>query len=296
MKSRSLIITLVCALLIMTFPIIAGAAQTNVNVVVQNSERADQLSIGPKVNWADGVIVAKGTSAPGQPMALSRRAATIDAQRNLLEIINGVEIDSETTMKNLTIASDVVTSRVHAVIKGARIIKEQVNPDGSYEVTMAVNLLGPNSVTEVVNNAMISPQPTPFPVPSQNYRPVPNMPIYTGLVIDARSLGLIGPLPGPRIFDESGTVMYGYGMPIDRQISTGLVDYAYDADSWSLLTDGAYQRVGNHPLVIKAIVLRDDNKNVIISKADADRILDANKTGGFLQKAAVVFECDGLNL
>ena len=49
-----------------------------------------------------------------------------------------------------------------------------------------------------------------------------------------------------------------------------------------------------HALVVKAVAGKSGNNNanpvnVVISPEDADRILLANQSGGFLQRAAVMF-------
>ena len=61
-----------------------------------------------------------------QARLMARRAAISDAQRNLAEQIAGVQVDSETTVQNLQVSSDIVKSRVSALLKGAKVISESV--------------------------------------------------------------------------------------------------------------------------------------------------------------------------
>ena len=58
--------------------------------------------------------VAQGSR--GKMMA--RRAATLDAQRNLVEMIEGVRITSGTTVKDMTLQSDILGSRVKGMLRG----------------------------------------------------------------------------------------------------------------------------------------------------------------------------------
>lgn len=129
-----------------------------------------------QVNWekgADSEVVAMGIGLPpqnavgAQGKVLARRAAVVDAQRNLVETINGVQVDAETTVENLMVTSDVVKTRVAGLIKGATIVSEQQNPDGSYSVIMRVPIygvsgsLGAAIVDEALKNA---PEPAPAPL------------------------------------------------------------------------------------------------------------------------------------
>ncbi|MBR5909725.1 MAG: LPP20 family lipoprotein, partial [Schwartzia sp.] len=79
-----------------------------------------------------------------QARLMARRAAIADAQRNLAEQIAGVQVDSETTVQNLQVSSDVVKTRVSALLKGAKIISESAE-DGAYHVVMALPLYGVNN-------------------------------------------------------------------------------------------------------------------------------------------------------
>ena len=71
---------------------------------IVESKVTDQIGDKGLVNYEEGYIEAVGTGAPPQqyygkpqarPMAL--RAAQVDAYRNLLETVQGVQIDSQTT-------------------------------------------------------------------------------------------------------------------------------------------------------------------------------------------------------
>jgi hypothetical protein len=76
----------------------------------------------------------------GQTKLMARRAAKVDALRNLLEVVYGIQIDARTTVRDFVTQSDVVRSRVRAVIQGAREVDYQVQADGTAEVTVEVTL------------------------------------------------------------------------------------------------------------------------------------------------------------
>ncbi|MDR1620855.1 MAG: hypothetical protein LBS00_00610 [Synergistaceae bacterium] len=56
-----------------------------------------------------------------QGKALARRGAIVDLQRNLLETLKGVQIDSRTTLDNF-MADDFVRQEVEGMIKGVEIL------------------------------------------------------------------------------------------------------------------------------------------------------------------------------
>ena len=74
--------------------------------------------------------------------ALARRAAFVDAYRYLAEAVQGVQVDADTVMQDLVIKNDTVRIQVSTLIKGAKIVREHENADGSYSVTMTLPLYG----------------------------------------------------------------------------------------------------------------------------------------------------------
>lgn len=75
-----------------------------------------------------------------QRRLMAKRAAKVDALRNLTEIIYGLQIDSRTTVRDFVTQSDLIRSRVSAVIQGAQEIDYRELPDGTAEVTMEITL------------------------------------------------------------------------------------------------------------------------------------------------------------
>lgn len=275
----------------------AAFAETNVSFTVTQVS-LEQTGQTGRVNWEQGpqgTVEAIGIGLPpanvqnmAQARALSRRAAIVDAYRNLGETIQGVQVNSETTMQQLAISSDVVNTRMSAMIRGARILRELPQPDGSYQIVMAVNLYGPGSVAEIALDATRPAQIQNFPPVRSNEPASPTVSVYTGVIIDARGLELV-PTFSPGVYDETGRIVYGH-LYIDqnRAISEGMVEYSLDDKMFQEAVQGG-SRAGTRPMVIKAKAVRDHGCNVIISDSDADRMLKANEGAGFLRKLAVVF-------
>ena len=277
-------------------PAIASADDVSVQVKVQQNAKGS-------VNWEKGAeadVEAWGVGLPPVNMpaergaALALRAATVDAYRQLAEIIKGVQVDSETTMRDLSVESDVVTAKVEALVQGARVVEKVVNKDGSYGVKVAVPLYGVKSVAAVVipeANKDLLPQETPEI--SEDYTPAPEVKAqaasYTGVVVDAAGLGLEGTF-SPVIYDVNGRAIYGRrNIDKDFAISKGMVEYYND-----LQTATVNSRAGANPLVVKAVSVRGGGNsvntvNVVVSVEDGDKILYANEKSGMLENKAVVF-------
>ena len=129
---------------------------------------ASSVYAAPAIDWESGYIEAAGYGAPpaGQEnnprgAALAHRAAVVDAQRNLSEIIQGVEVAGETTIRDLMVENDTVKTKVLAILRGARVASEKRHPDGTVEVVLRVS-------TNVLQEAV--PQLAP-PVPKQATSP-----------------------------------------------------------------------------------------------------------------------------
>jgi hypothetical protein len=67
----------------------------------------------------------------GQIIPLAKRAAMIDAQRNLLEAYAGTFLDSQTEVRNFVTENDRVISQSGGLIRGVHLISEQLAPDNS---------------------------------------------------------------------------------------------------------------------------------------------------------------------
>ena len=253
------------------------------------------------INWSKGDVTAIGVGYPPEEMgmrgnSIARRAAMVDAQRNLLEITKGVQIDAETTVENLTVSSDVVNSKVQGLLKGAQIFEEGNLDDGGYYVKMRIALYGSTNSLASVAMAEYAKDIQP-----QEFAEVEDTELskkevkqvkkagYTGVIVDASGLGLEATF-SPAILDTNGRVVYGIAnVDKDVVINKGMVDYANVVED---ATVGS--RAGNNPLVVKAVEVKGGknsiNKvNVVVSVEDADRILLANEKSGMLDNLAVVF-------
>ncbi len=242
------------------------------------------------INWSTGKVVAVGIGAPpdkpanmAQARAMARRAAITVARRNLLEISQGVQVDSMTLVKDFTVKSDIIRTSVQGVVRNAQVIDTAYMSDGSVEVTMVMSLGGEFA------NVILPPPPmgTEFPMPPPGTE-MPTSQVYTGMVIDARGLGA-RPAMAPKIVDESGKEIYGSAM-VNREfaVQQGMVGYAKD-----LSAAQGNNRVTDRPVTIKALRTSGAAKcDVVISDSDAAKLTSAAENLSFLQKCRVMVVLD----
>ena len=248
---------------------------------------------GRQVVTVTGYGVAPTGTRAAQARILARRAAIVDAYRYLAEYVQGVNVDAETTVADAMTQSDVVKTRVSAVVKGAKIVpgSEKFTSDGGYEVTLELPMFGAtDSLAYAVMDRpeYIEPFPEPAPEPVIPSQPRPHRPTingqYTGVIIDCTGFK-VQPVMSPVIKNAAGTKIYGHqNLDYDKIIVNGMASYAEDA-----YDQISRSRAGNNPLVIKATSLADLNANPVVSVADADKILAANQHDKFLENCAVVF-------
>ncbi len=270
-----------------------------------------------ETDWNASVITVEGMGIPPanaynavQARMLARRAAMVDAYRQIAEAVKGVNVDSETTVENMMILSDRTTTRVNALVQGARIVEEYAIPEGGYAVKMQVPLFGvSNSVASAVMerptkmeafppqvpsvapstssiSVKVDVTPTVSKLPAEQPKSI-SLPEgraagnFTGLIVDCRGLGL-KPVMSPVIKNANGTPIYGYkNLDYDKVISSGMAGYTED------ITNSP--RAGSNPLVVRAVSLENHNGNPVISVADANRVLMENNVTKFLDKTNVVF-------
>jgi hypothetical protein len=235
------------------------------------------------VDWSRQSIRATGIGAPrpDDPPGAQRinaiRVAKTDAFRNLLETVKGVNVTSETTVRNAMVENDVINTRVDGFVRGFTVVDTRYMSDQSIEVEIEVSLAGladifiPKAPEAATPAAPAAPQGA-----------------FTGLIVDAKGLGVM-PAMAPKIEDENGNEVYG-SKHVSREwaVRQGMVGYEKD-----LTAARNNQRVTNNPLVIKAVKASGPNKSdVVISSADAQRLQQAAQHQNFLDHCRVMFLLD----
>jgi hypothetical protein len=296
---------------------ILGLGSVPAGTVLADDGGAAIEAVGPgNVNWTTGLVTAVGIGAPpehaankAQARAMAERAAFSVAIRNLLEVVKGIQVDSATLVENMIVSNDLVKTRVTGLVKGAQPLKKEVQPDGAVEVTVGVSLTG--ELVDIViakdfgRKAPASipakpapPAPTPkapeapapaakpaIPPPAQPpAQPMVSADSYTGLLVDARGLGL-RPALAPRFLDEQGKELYASEV-LDRNqaVQGGVAGYAKD-----LVAGSRQPRVTDNPLVVKAVRATGTKATDIVLGADSVKAIQQSEPSAhFLQQGRVV--------
>jgi hypothetical protein len=241
-------------------------------------------------DWTNGVVRARGLGFPPKESAnalhaktMTKRAAHSVALRNLLETVKGVRVDSKTTVRNYMLANDEITVLISGMVEGAKVVHEQELPDGTYEVTLEMDLKGNLNKT-------VAPKPKdqkPPKIQGNGKVPTPVKLKYTGLVVDARGTGA-QPALAPKILNEEGQEAYSVAYVEDAKAENGIVIYVPDLSSAE-----AHPRVTHQPLVVKAMRATGQSKSdLVISDADAQSIHAVPDHFRFLEKAQVLVVLD----
>ncbi len=257
-----------------------------------NATTEDALSMVTAQGFGT-VDSAVATGSRGKMMA--RRAATLDAQRNLLEVIEGVRITSGTTVKDMTLQSDIIGSRVKGMLRGAFTINENLfEEDGTWvaevELAVCLNSSALSCREKPTLSALVQPE-LKKPEPEEVFQPevavvevseqVESEESSTGLIIDVSSQDF-SPLLDVRVRTEEGKELYGPG-----HVGTGIdwVHWANSVDNAQSMTDV----VGDTPMVVPAVSL-GENSEIFVSQENAIDIFTRNLQGDdFLQQGKVVF-------
>jgi len=111
---------------------------------------------------------------------------------------------------------------------------------------------------------------------------------HTGLVIDSRGLKAV-PALAPRVLDEGGKDIYNSEFLEQSALEeNGVVGYFRDLNAAK-----KHKRVGQNPLVLKAMKLGKGSKtDVVLSNADADKLRDPQANLVFLAKGRVAIVVD----
>jgi len=98
------------------------------------------------INWTTKLVRVRGNGyAPenveelGRRKILAQRAAQLDAYRNLLEVVKGVQVTSYIDIESMMRDSDTIRTQTKGMVKGMRLVEVVYSNDGACRVTVEVN-------------------------------------------------------------------------------------------------------------------------------------------------------------
>jgi hypothetical protein len=110
-----------------------------------------------------GILSAKGfgtvdidkTVSNFQAKMMAKRAATLDAQRQLAELTKGVQLSAGTSVEDFEVTKDIIATRVKSLIKGAFVLDESIKPEDNTfiaEITLAICLTNESKICSKKNS------------------------------------------------------------------------------------------------------------------------------------------------
>jgi hypothetical protein len=180
------------------------------------------------------------------------------------------------------------------------VMDKKYMSDGSVEVTVGMKLTGALADMLLPKGPAMPPagMPSTPTTPTTPGVSVPGQPsasapaqtgvAYTGLIVDARGLG-IRPAMAPKIMNEDGKEVYGSAwINRDWAVREGMVGYLKDP-----VAAQSNPRVTDKPLVVKAVKASGDARvDMVISNADAASLQGASQTLSMLEKCRVIVLVD----
>ena len=141
-----------------------------------------------QINWSNGVAEAvanglppKGTLSLNQARTMARIEAISSARLNLLEIINGIQIESRTYIKDLSARSETIREGLYRLLINSRLVDIEFKKDGSVMAKVAMEVIGPLAEL-VLPETIVSISPVKQSKAPNNK----NGDHKTGLVVDCR--------------------------------------------------------------------------------------------------------------
>jgi hypothetical protein len=250
---------------------------------------ADALTEGLVEATGMGTVDTAKARNKIQAKLLAKRAAIVDAQRNLLEMIEGVRVTSGTTVKDAQLESDLIANRVKGLLKGAFTTSENIIEDGGEylaEVTLGVCINA--SLTQCSARPKLSQiiyESLDKPADEEKFQAEPDPSAATGvsgLIVDTSGVEF-SPYFDVRLVASDGKEVYGPGH-FDVQSGGDWLNWADSLD----VAKGNAAVVGDSPLVVTASSLTGES-NIMLSDEDAVRVFQANlQNGDFLREGKVI--------
>ncbi len=276
----------------------------------------EEVTIPVKI-FEEGYIQVVGVSEEGQSRFRAVRAAEVDAQRKLLEILQGLHLYGETTVRDGMLQSDVVRTRVQGFLRGAVKCGERYYRDRGYaEVCMRLYIRGRGGMYDVILPLIKSRELAPTPLPE--YRPKlipkvmeekpalpqakPQVPavkpkkpevappselkvVYDGLIVDVRGFDFKPALVNRIITDKKEVIFDPSKIVSNILIERGCGGFTTDlAKAKALLSSWG----SKNPMVVKAVGVYKGT-DAEVSSDDAAAIFVHNQKTNFLAEAKVVF-------
>jgi len=232
------------------------------------------------IDWGVGMIHATGKSAIDNTMAnkaqaqlMAERGAVVDAQRNLLEVTQGVRVNGETMVEDYITKSDIIFSRVDGLVKGARQIGDAKYDEarGIVTVELVMDLYGKKGVSDAIRPNQPQ-EPAVATPPSPEVAKL--MSKYSSIVIQGAGTNA-KPALFPKLYDEKGNLLLDTRELVGQNATYGAGAIQFVDNINSILNN---PQLGSNPLVIRVKEIAGKYLTDYVVPADQVTILQSLKT------------------
>lgn len=255
------------------------------------SRLIEKFPNGLIIDWEKKIAVARGKAKVTGPKTFKNKIriekeAKRDAIRKLLEVIGDIRITRDLNLKEVVKNNKGLGFKIKNYIENyARVIDRRVEQE-NLVITVVFDLKGKQGLLPIIQKEVIKFSK------KEGKEQIVQIPEtikitekYTGLIIDAKDLG-VKPGISPKIYSETGKEVYGtLQLSSDLVIEKGIVSYATSVEETKSM-----ERIGNNPLIVKALAKGEEktNTDVVVSEEDAFKIIKLDEISGFLKELKVV--------
>lgn len=213
------------------------------------------LAQGNGVDWQRQVLRVTGdgppdvkASNPSQARLGAERSAKEDALAELLEQVKGLHLRADRTVGD-ELTREETRRKVEDVLRGYKVVQERYYSDSGVQLEVEVPLGALTAV--LVTPALVNAAVPAEAKPAEAKKEAKAKSKYTGLVVDARKLGM-KPALAPRLLDDAGQSLYGEEtLSPEARKATGVAGFF-----GSLEQARKSELVGARPLVLEAARLQ----------------------------------------
>lgn len=228
-----------------------------------------------EIDWSGNTVRATGTGVldPDNPniaqaRLMAERAAVVVAQRNLLETVQGVRVDSETRVVNFMVDYDVIYTRVEGIVRNSR----QVGPArydslaGIIEVELEMEIHSPQGLSGALGSVLGSSEISDTPMSPQTKEFLEQ---YSALVFDGSQAGL-QPSMYPKIYDANGNLLLDTMDYTSYLGSAGQTAMQFISDLDQILTQPVFSQ---SPLVVNVRqVTGQFGSDIVLGQEESDTL------------------------
>lgn len=242
------------------------------------------------INWSTGALCAVGKAAPKNQSPEAKEAvylaARINAAQNILAFLKQLKITNELTVGDLASQNHIVMTGLEKTAREAAIVKQVYSSGLAAEITVETGIFGGFLQLVLPEEIRQIPKITTEANPKQ--AKMIEKSLYTGLIVDARGLG-IEPVLNPVIVSEQGHPVYSSEF-ISREFAVqgGVCKYVCDFET--AIRDN---RTGDNPMVFKGL-RKEGSKNatLVISMSDYQLLEKRVERHAFFNECRVIIVWD----